>query len=231
MVPHDYQTFTSTLRDLNQTGAVSIARINEAVIRILTAKFHLGLFENPYADRTNMTDVGLSSHREVACKAVSQSLVLLKNEVVDSDPTPPNPIDISSSSSISQIVVASRHANNIGCQCGGWTIEWQGGSGDITPGTTVLQAIEDEVSGKDIVVEFKGDRAAGPLSSDLGIVVVGEMPYAEGQGDDNDLALNNADSQAIQNVCGAMTCIVILISGRPMIINDELGQADAFVAA
>lgn len=228
MVPHEYQTFQSTLDGLLADGHVTIDHIDTAVARILTAKFKMGLFEKPFADRTHLQDVGSAAHRQVAHEAVSQSLVLLKNDMVDAAPL--LPID---KSSISKIVVAGKNSDNIGHQCGGWTIAWQGGSGDITPGTSVFQAIIDEVAGDDIEVEHKGDRANGQLSGDLGIVVVGETPYSEGAGDSPpaNLALDQPDRAAISNICSAMPCIVVLISGRPMIITNELGDANAFVSA
>lgn len=228
MVPHEYQTFQSTLTSLVQDGRVTMDLIDQAVTRILTAKFKMGLFERTVADRTYLQDVGSTAHRQVAREAVAQSLVLLKNDDVGSAPL--LPID---KSSISKIVVVGKNSDNIGHQCGGWTIRWQGGSGDITPGTSVLEAIRDEVASDNIEVEHKGDRAKGGLSGDLGIVVVGETPYSEGNGDrlSNAMVLDRGDTSVIADVCGVMPCIVVLISGRPLVITDQLGQADAFVAA
>lgn len=194
----------------------------------MTAKFQLGLFEKPYADRTLLEDVGSEAHRKVAREAVSQSLVLLKNDAVSGSSSAILPI---TTTSISKIVVAGKNADNIGHQCGGWTITWQGGSGATTPGTSVLDAINAELLSTDIAVEYKGSRASGRINGDLGIVVIGETPYAEGQGNDFNLSLDNTDTAAVQNVRGAMPCIVVLISGRPMIVNNQLAHADAFIAA
>jgi beta-glucosidase len=130
------------------------------------------------------------------------------------------------------IFVAGHFANDIGLQSGGWTIEWQGSAGGITPGTTILEGIR-EVVGERATIDF--DRF-GTFDEDehaeFGIVVVGETPYAEGLGDAADLSLANAQRVMIERMRQRVdTLIVILISGRPMIITGELEMADAFVAA
>jgi beta-glucosidase len=218
MVPNDYRLFQDTLRAEIEAGNIPMSRIDEAVGKILEAKFALGLFERPFADRTHIEQVGSAAHREVARQAVRESLVLLKND--DVLPLPKTGIEI---------FVAGSNADNLGHQSGGWTIGWQGESGDITPGTTILDAIEEAV-GDDATVTYD-KRAQGDISGDLGIVVVGETPYAEGQGDSWDLALSPADVKTVERVCSAMSCVVILVSGRPMIITDLLPMADAVVAA
>ncbi|MGD8683657.1 MAG: glycoside hydrolase family 3 protein [Chloroflexota bacterium] len=218
MVPDDYRRFIDTLRAEVEAGNIPMERIDEAVSRILEAKFALGLFERPFADRTHIDDVGSSAHRDVARQAVRESLVLLKNDGVL--PLPREDVEI---------LVAGGHADNIGNQSGGWTIGWQGMSGDITPGTTILEAIEATVGAGATVTYDR--RADGEISGDLGVVVVGELPYAEGQGDSWDLALSASDVGVIERVCDAMPCVVVLVSGRPMIITDLLPTTDAFVAA
>jgi beta-glucosidase len=218
MVPDNYQLFTDTLRTEILAGRISMDRIEDAVRRILTAKFALGLFAQPFADRTLIDQIGSAPHREVARQAVRESLVLLKNDGVLPLPK-----------TIDTVVVAGKSANDIGNQSGGWTISWQGQSGDTTPGTTVLEAVENAVDPGTAVV-FQ-ERPKKQISGDLGIVVIGERPYAEGQGDDQHLGLDSEDTRAVGTVCGAMPCVVVLISGRPMLIQDQLAQADAFVAA
>ncbi len=218
MVPHDYITFQNTLRNEVNAGNVSMARIDQAVGRILTKKFELGLFEQPYADRTHIAEIGSAAHRDVARQAVRESLVLLKNSGV-----------LPLAKDVQKVLVAGKNADDIGNQSGGWTISWQGSSGDITPGTTILEAVQASVS-PSTTVEYK-ERPNGRLSADVGIVVVGETPYAEGQGDNNSLTLSVTDRNAIKNVCNAMPCVVVLISGRPMMIEGELPKIDALVAA
>jgi beta-glucosidase len=132
--------------------------------------------------------------------------------------------------SMSQIFVAGVFANDIGVQCGGWTIEWQGKSGNITKGVTILDAIQDTATGNVRFNRF-GNFNSEP-KADVGIVVVGETPYAEGRGDDPGPALSNIDLELIQRVREqSERVVVILISGRPLIITEALPYADAFVAA
>lgn len=218
MVPDDYVTFINTLRDEVQAGNVSIERIDDAVRKILTAKFALGLFDRPFSDRSNMDTIGSPAHRAVARQAVRESLVLLKNDGIL--PLPKDP---------PKILVAGKNADDIGNQSGGWTITWQGSSGETTIGTTVLEGIRAAVS-PGTTVEYN-ERANGRISGDFGVVVIGERPYAEGQGDDNDLRLDRGDQRAVDNVCSAMPCVVVLVSGRPMIANPEIDASNAFVAA
>jgi beta-glucosidase len=127
--------------------------------------------------------------------------------------------------------VAGKSADNIGNQCGGWTIRWQGQTGEVTPGgTTVLSAVKAAVSNEtEVTHSIDGTGAEGAA---LGIAVVGELPYAEGVGDREDLSLDEGDVATINNMKKAgIPVVVIVISGRPMIVNDILPQADALVAA
>lgn len=219
MVPTDAEKFVTTLISEVNQGNVPTERIDDAVRRILTKKFELGLFENPYADRTNLDLIGSQAHRDVARRAVRESLVLLKNE----DNLLPLDKDLST------VLVAGENADDVGHQCGGWTINWGGGSGDITPGTTILEGIREIVAATTTVTYV--EEPIGTLMSDVGIVVVGETPYAEYEGDDDDLTLAEQDVNAINAVCDAMPCVVVLVSGRPMVITEEISRADAFVAA
>jgi beta-glucosidase len=221
MVPYDYQLFINTLTAEVEAGNVSMARIDDAVSRILTRKFELGLFEQPFSDRTYINDIGSPAHRDVARQAVRESLVLLKNENNILPLSPDN----------NDILMAGAHANDIGLQSGGWTISWQGSSGNITPGTTILEGVQANVSNNTDVTYIPSPQSNQLSGYDAAIVVVGEQPYAEGQGDDADLQLSTADSQMVDRVCGAVPCIVVLVSGRPMIVETELNQSDAFVAA
>ena len=225
MVPYDYVRFIDTLTEAVENGDVPMARIDDAVRRILTVKFQLGLFERPFSDAELLPLVGSDEHREVAREAVRKSLVLLKNEG-DALPLAKDP---------AVIVVAGSGANDIGMQCGGWTIEWQGALGNITPGTTILQAIEETVAAGTIVHYNQGGNFTQNEDfsrADVGIVVVGETPYAEGVGDDSDLALSESDIEAIGRVREvADKVVLIVISGRPLIITEQLDDCDAVIAA
>jgi beta-glucosidase len=225
MVPYDYLLFIDTLTQAVENGEVPEARIDDAVRRILTVKFQLGLFEHPFSDAALLPLVGSEEHREVAREAVRKSLVLLKNE---GDVLP-----LAKDAPV--IFVAGRGANDVGMQTGGWTIEWQGALGSITPGTTILQAIEDVVA-EGTVVRYnqKGnfDQNEEYSRADVGIVVVGEVPYAEGVGDRFDLSLSETDVEMIARVREVVDKVVlVVISGRPLIITEQLDLCDAVVAA
>jgi beta-glucosidase len=224
MVPKRYKEFIRDLTELVQEGKVSQERVDDAVTRILRVKAAMGLLDksrSPLADRNLHRSFGSPEHREVARQAVRESLVLLKND----DQTLPL------SKNLARIHVAGKSADDIGNQCGGWTIEWQGKSGDVTTGgTTLLAAIKHAVSdGTQVTFSKDGTGAKG---ANVGIVVIGETPYAEGVGDSADLALAKEDVEAVQNMKAAgIPVVVVLYSGRPMIVGNVLDQASAFVAA
>jgi len=220
MVPDRYVEFIQSLTMLVNQENIPLSRINDAVKRILKIKFKLGLFENPYTNSAYTATIGSQEHRQIARKCVRESLVLLKNE----NSILPLPKD-----SIS-IHVAGKNGDNLGNQCGGWTISWQGSGGDITYGTNILQAIH-LATGSNAVISYSYD-GSGAFGADVGVVVIGEDPYAEGMGDRTDLSLDLEDISAVNNVKNAgIPVVVILISGRPMIIESVLSMCDAFVAA
>lgn len=229
MVPYNYIGFISTLQDAIEAGDISLERIDDAVRRILTVKFEMGLFDLPPVDESQAAVVGSDEHRALAREAVSKSLVLLQNN----DNTLPLSKDTPT------IFVAGSGSNNIGMQSGGWTIQWQGGSGGITIGTTIRQAIEAAVSENSTVYasavgnfDEAIDADGNPLIADVGIVVIGETPYAEGVGDRDDLGLTITDRRLIDRIRErSEKLVVILLSGRPLIITDQLRVSDAFVAA
>ncbi len=224
MVPSNYRVFIQYLKELVEEGEVPMSRIDDAVTRILRVKCAMGLLDDDWslpADRELHKLVGCAEHREIARQAVRESLVLLQNE---NDVLP-------ISKQLGRVHVAGKNADDIGNQCGGWTIAWQGASGEVTPGgTTILSAIKNTVSPQTLVTYSKdGSGAAG---ADVGIVVIGETPYAEFEGDRADLSLAAEDLEAIANLKkdGIPVCVV-LISGRPLILGGALDQSDALVAA
>jgi beta-glucosidase len=223
MVPKKYREFFKTLKSLVEAGEVPVARIDDAVTRILRAKFALGLFEpgrSHLADRSLQKSFGSPEHREVARRAVRQSLVLLKNQKSA----------LPLAKTARRIHVAGKSADDIGNQTGGWTITWQGKSGPTTTGTTVLAGLR-AAAGQGTEVTFSQD-GSGAAGADVAVVVVGEKPYAEFFGDRPDLALDTEDQAAISAVHKAgIPMVVVLISGRPMILGPALEQADALVAA
>jgi beta-glucosidase len=223
MVPYDGQRFMAHLTQAVEHGDVLLARIDDAVRRILTIKFELGLFERPFGDDSPLPLVGSAAHRAVAREAVRKSLVLLKN---DDDTLP-------LSKDVPRILVAGQAADDVGLQCGGWTIAWQGQAGDITPGTTLLAGIQALVSENTTVhYDPSGDFDAAEPRGDVGIVVLSEEPYAEGEGDRVDLNLTDGDRALLERVrVRCRKLVVVLISGRPLVVTEQLPQWDAFVAA
>jgi beta-glucosidase len=220
MVPQRYKEFIITLKNLVNQGRVPRSRIDDAVRRILRAKMAMGLFEHPFTDRTLTAAVGSAAHREVARECVRQSLVLLKN----------NNHTLPLAKNLARLHVAGKNADDLGNQCGGWTISWQGRSGNVTIGTTILQAIKNAVS-SNTAVTFSRD-GTGAEGANVGIVVIGETPYAEGVGDRADLRLATDDIVTIIRVRNAgIPVVVILISGRPMIISPWIDYCEAFIAA
>jgi beta-glucosidase len=219
MVSRKWRECLAALQTCAGSGAISPDRIDDAVRRILRVKFQLGLFEKPYADRSLMADFGSEAHRAVAREAVRKSLVLLKND--------DHILPLAQNGR--RILVAGKCADNIGYQCGGWTITWQGRSGNITAGTTILEGIRKVAAGDTITYRQDGSGAAG---YDVAIVVIGEKPYAEGYGDNQTLALDSADLETLRNVKAAgVPTVTVLVSGRPLIVTEHIDNWDAFVAA
>ncbi len=219
--PHNYAEFIANLKDLVAEKKISQSRIDDAVRRILTVKFQMGVFENPWTDPALTAKIGSPEHRAVARECVRESLVLLKNskQVL---PLKKN---------LKHLALVGKAADNLGIQCGGWTIDWQGKTGNVTPGgTTLLAAIKQTVSAK-TEVNFSAD-GSDLKSADAIIVVVGEEPYAEMKGDRADLSLAPADAALIAKAkATGKPVITLLYSGRPLVLGSALEQSDAFVAA
>ncbi|MBE2198246.1 MAG: glycoside hydrolase family 3 C-terminal domain-containing protein [Anaerolinea sp.] len=224
MVPTNYRRFIDAVLEAVENGDISEARIDEAVRNILMVKFAMGLFERPYSDPSLLPLVGSDEHRAVAREAVAKSQVLLKNE---GDILP-------LAQDLPLLLVGGEAADNIGIQSGGWTIEWQGRSGAITPGTTILQAVQATVSPETTVIYDKFGRFDDAPTDQprVCLAVVGELPYAEGIGDSAELKLPVNDLRMLgrmQETCEQL--VVVLVSGRPLIITDLLDNWDALVAA
>ena len=227
MVPGDviwggqpYTKFIQLFKQSVEEGLITQERIDDAVARILTVKYQLGLFDNPYSNRKYIKDFGSEKHRKIAREAVRKSLVLLKNK---------NNI-LPLSNKTKNIHVAGIGANDIGMQCGGWTIEWQGKLGNITKGTTIFEGIQNSVSSKTNVT-YSTDGLNGE-NAEVGIVVIGEEPYAEGVGDREELYLSETDKKVLSNMQKYdIPLIVIMLSGRPLIITDEINNWDVFISA
>ncbi|POO01415.1 Glycoside hydrolase [Trema orientale] len=203
MVPYNFTEFIDDLTYLVKKNIIPMSRIDDAVKRILRVKLVMGLFENPLADLSLANQLG------------SKPLLPLPKKAT-------------------KILVAGSHADNLGYQCGGWTIEWQGlGGNDLTVGTTILKAVKNTVDPTTQVVYKKNPDSDFVKSNKFSyaIVVVGEPPYAETAGDSLNLTISKPGPSTIKNVCGAVKCVVVVVSGRPVVIQPYLATMDALVAA
>jgi beta-glucosidase len=223
---HTAADLATALTSVVNSGAVAGSRVIDAVTRILTIKCEMGLLDGDTSvDSTLQSQVGSSAHRDVARDAVRQSLVLLKNDGV-----------LPLSKTAAKIHVTGSGADSLAKQCGGWTIGWQGlndKGASSTTGTTVLAAVKKKVSGSTVTTSTDGSGASGAT---FAIVVVGEAPYAETQGDSTNPTLTSADFAAISAVKSAgVPFVVVLFSGRPLILTSggtsALDQSNAFIAA
>ena len=212
---------------LVEAGEVPESRIDDAVARILRMKLRLGLFDRPFSSAACAATVGSREHRDLARQAVRESLVLLKNDGV-------LPLQKDR-----KVVVVGSHADNVAYQCGGWTKKWQGAHEDlyghparaVEGATSILEGIR-RVVGDGNVVDAGVDGFSD--AAEVAIVVVGETPYAEGVGDRKagELVLEPAQRGLVARYHEAGKQVVtVLVAGRPLLVDQELEQSNAFVAA
>jgi beta-glucosidase len=221
MVPHDYRRFLTLLRGEVSAGRVALARIDDANRRILTKKFQLGLFERPLTDRSFTSTVGSATHRALARQAVRASQVLLKNDG-----------GVLPLARTGKLFVAGKSADDIGNQSGGWTVGWQGRSGPVTEGTTILQGIRATVADPSrVTYDRYGNGIDGSYTA--AVAVVGETPYAEMRGDRPDgMGLDQEDLQTLARLkASGVPVVVVLVSGRPLDIAAQLPDWKALLAA
>jgi beta-glucosidase len=221
MEPYRPIDFINTLTDLVNSGEVSMNRIDDAVRRILRIKFGMGLFEKPYANRLLLDSAGTGYHRSIARQCVRESLVLLKKRD-DLLPLPKENL---------HILVAGSHADDVGRQCGGWTLTHQGVSGNTIPGTSIYEGLMQVAPGN--TYTYSADASAGS-DADLCIVAIGENPYAESPGDRTSIdgILTPQQTELVKKVKSfGIPVIVILVTGRPVNIRGFFHYADAVLAA
>jgi beta-glucosidase len=228
MLVQSWQEGLPEMIRLVEDGEVAMSRIDDAVTRILRMKIRLGLFERPFSSDACDGTVGSPAHRALARQAVRESLVLLKNDggvlPLDKD---------------EKVIVAGSHADNVAYQSGGWTKKWQGAHEDlygnaerpVDGATSILEGIRRAIGAENVI--HAGTTEVGDGAGTV-IVVVGETPYAEGIGDRAaaDLVLDDQQRRLIRAYREAGKRVVtVLISGRPLLVSEELGLSDAFVAA
>lgn len=220
MVPSEYELFQTALRGAVEQGDLSRERLDQAVGRILEVKFRMGLFEQPLPSESLVAGIGSEEHRALAREAAARSAVLLRTDGAAL------PVEVPAGE---RLLVAGPAADDIGIQSGGWTISWQGGTGDVTAGSTILDGLTGAVAGE--VVYNRTGRFEGGTGS-VGVAVVGERPYAEGRGDDADLRLSDSDRDVVARLRDSVErLVVVILSGRPLVLGDDLAAADAVVAA
>jgi beta-glucosidase len=218
MVPLRFRQFITDLKALVTGGRVPMARIDDAVRRILKQKVRFRLWEKPLTEPSFTGTIGAPAHRAVARDAVRRSLVLLKNER--------GALPVKSGA---RVHVCGFRADDMGVQCGGWSVAWRGRRGNITPGTTILKGLTEVLGGAR--VSFSKD-ASGAAAAELVIAVVGEDPYAESSGDRAKLELSPDDRALVAAAKRAgKPLVVVVLSGRPLIIPEVFEAADAVVAA
>lgn len=223
-VDGDLDSFRIGVRNGVLNGVIPQERIDDAVRRILRQKFRWGLFEKPFPDIALIGQIGVAAHRAVARQAVRESLVLLKNEG--------SVLPLRKSA---RIAVVGEFANNSGLQSGGWTVNWQGTLENYRGATTILEGIRSIASGE---VVYDPDGTVPQEDVDVAVIVVGETPYAEFFGDIGG-EMNNYQltlSERHQHYVSAyrekgIKTVVVLISGRPLVVTSQIEQSDAFVAA
>jgi beta-glucosidase len=219
MVPTQYKRFIAIMQGAVKDGRIKLARIDDAVRRILRKKVELKLWEHPLSEPRLRAAVGAPEHRQIARQAVRESQVLLKNER--------GALPISQNA---RIHVGGSKADDLGIQCGGWTVGWMGKHGPVTKGTTILSALREALPGV-AQVSFSADGTGGD-QADVAIAVVGEEPYAEFKGDRQDLNLSAEDLSLIERMRrSGRPLVVVLLSGRPMVLGRSLELADALVAS
>ena len=225
MAPDSWKGLFSSTLAAARDGRIPAARLDDAVRRILRVKYKLGLMGDTPTVRGDASLVGKKEHLDLAREAVSKSLVLLKN---DNGVLPIR--------NKAKVLVAGSGADNMAMQAGGWTISWQGTdttAADFTNGQTIGRAISDAVKANGGAAEIS-PVGTFEIKPDVALVVLGEKPYAEFEGDVPNLAFQPAagDADMIARFKSqGIPVVVVFLSGRPMFTGKLLNQADAFVAA
>ena len=236
MEPYTWEECMKSIIRLVEDGDISMERLDDAVSRVLRVKFEAGLFEETVGgekEQELLENFGSDEHRQVARQAVRESLVLLKNDMVG---------DVDALTALreaSDIQVVGQKAYDIGAQCGGWTISWEGHTGKITQGTTIIEGIAAATEDQGVTLSH---NASGKVeeTKDAVIAVFGEGPYVESGGDRTTEGLQIAanDKTVLESLRNCLErreddipVVAIIIAGRPLPITEYLDMFDAVIMA
>jgi beta-glucosidase len=225
MAPHRWkELFDNTLKEA-ENGTIPVARVDDAVRRILRVKAKLGLFD-PARPGIDAKRLATPEHRAVARRAVAESLVLLKN---NGGLLPIKPKQ--------RVLVTGTHADDIGLQCGGWTISWQGRGGhnaDFKQGVSLWAGLKSAIEANGGTAMLSADGQFTGAKPDVAIVIFGEQPYAEHVGDIGDIVFSDRDKSGLTALnalkAQGIPTVAVFLSGRPLWVNPEINQSTAFVA-
>lgn len=227
MIPERYRDYLREMQAALAEGLISEARLDEACARMLRLKLDLGLFDSPTVDRRLLERVRCPEHLALARRAVQQSCVLLKNR------GPVLPLRPTHSGLLRSLFVGGKGANDLGLQCGGWSCSWQGASGAITTGTTILEALAAALP--DTAITYSADAQgleAGRHEAAL-VVLAEDPPYAEWFGDRPELSLSPGDQQQLVDrvVHQGVPVVAVVLSGRPLLEARCWAGVDAVLMA
>ena len=223
MVPFDHVRFRTTVRAAVEAGDLALERLDDAVRRILRVKEAMGLLDGAPETLPDPAVVGAPDHRALARRAAAAGAVLL----TDRSGVLPLSADAT-------VLLAGAGADDVGLACGGWTIEWAGGSGPITPGSTIADGLAAHLGPRLLATGATAEdrRPLEGVTAEIGVVVVHEPPYAEGLGDREHLALAQEQAELVAAVAARVEqVVVVVLSGRPLALGTVTGHADALVAA
>ena len=223
MVPFDHARFRTTVREVVEAGDLAVERLDDAVRRILRVKEAMGLLDGAPETLPDPAVLGAPEHRALARQAAAAGAVLL----ADRSGVLPLPVD-------APVLLAGAGADDVGLACGGWTIEWAGGSGPVTPGSTIADGLAAHLGSRLLVTGATAEdrRALDGVTASIGVVVVHEPPYAEGLGDREHLALAPEQAELVAAVAARVEqVVVVVLSGRPLVLGPVVDLADALVAA
>lgn len=216
MVPFDYRRFISTVTELVESKRVPIARVDDAVTRILSAKAHLGILTDAPRQLPSLDVVGCEQHRDLARSAVQASTVALADN--GAIPIPPT-----------TVLAAGEALDDIGIACGGWTISWMGSAGPTTAGSTICDGLRRTLGSER--VRYDSDGRFEATNAPYGVVSIHELPYVEGGGDRADLSVDPTQLEIVRSMRERVDhLVVVIVSGRPLLIEPIVDIADAILA-